>query len=1141
MNTKETILWAVKVGDEDWQEQIITTDENQIEAAKEWASNNGFDRFRVAKIDLGVKPDFVSTLNMFEMGGSVNKRTLVVLDEGNGKIINDLFNEWNNISTSEEYENWIKKVKNTSFGTYGTITLNQVLENFEFDKSNVNEVKKRDFKKELNNAINKYEMGGEIYKRGGVVGQEIVFDDGGEENTGVIQEVNEITGDYVVDTDDGRTVLAQHDIDVISLGEMRKKPRDASRKKLFGLFEDGGNVDEMKIYFVPKTTIGGNPVQKTELRNYVKSFFSHLDKKENTINYYFSFDNNLGEVSVNNESDKERILSILKLWDFEDATKRYSSKMAKGGNVEKNIYKLRAEGLNDFLAFLQNGMYFRVKSFTVEIIGVPDVVVSFETDASLSEIKSKLREIPDSHVMLQTIEPINEYTGERTDEYAKGGNVKTAKIGDILTASTGVELKVVDYDPLFGGRVKVIRMDEYSDGTTSQWMPLSKFKSSSKMAKGASVDSNLKDSTYIPNRDIVSITIKKDGKNLKLTAKDILDGIYYKGVSKEKQSNGRGWESLQKGEKITDISQFEVGEVYLNYNPQFNSKNLIRITNTDKTGLKRPLVYASFVRNNGLEEDFAIWDYDLKDNEYYKPKSNEKITKGESTTFEVDDIVYNTRTKNVGLVRLKSNSQGKTKTDADGNVKTSELEIYNPIKFTHQKDAKAAPSTTKEIDSRGLYNPFSIDKINNLLWKSISDKFDSIYFTDYSTDKKLIADQVKADKTAYTWDGTRSGFRETLSWEEAESAFKKLLTEDEKNLIEISYNSEEYADAEEHDAETEYKTITVFRKDLMAKGGEVKATKNEDINECKKLVKAFCKEYGKTFNINEKEILSKVSFDAFKGHGASVFIGLNISSNINNLKVGEIKPTTSYISLSSDINPNGVSKEIGIARTYVIDFVIKGNQRKRGGGSEESTFFKAYQYGVTIDEVMDKFENKVLYDLFPLEQKNEIKYRMLKVYAKGGMTEHGLKVGDEIMGYTDNVNELHVINRKNNDEWHSVDLDDGKRYAKGGSVEGEVIYEPGIMISKPYYFKEGGIFTLEGYRINNKFYDNVTSTFIIAKGISTKAQAFKKAQAFYDFVKQAKTKESFDALTEKFISDWNKNKMEQGGKTSSTGWKHKMK
>jgi hypothetical protein len=59
------------------------------------------------------------------------------------------------------------------------------------------------------------------------------------------------------------------------------------------------------------------------------------------------------------------------------------------------------------------------------------------------------------------------------EEYASGGKVK---VGDTLTASTGVKVKVVEYDPMFGGRVKIERMDEYATGNPSQWMPLSKFK-----------------------------------------------------------------------------------------------------------------------------------------------------------------------------------------------------------------------------------------------------------------------------------------------------------------------------------------------------------------------------------------------------------------------------------------------------------------------------------------------------------------------------------------------------------------------------------------------------------------------------------------------------------------------------------------
>jgi hypothetical protein len=92
-----------------------------------------------------------------------------------------------------------------------------------------------------------------IYATGGVVGQEIVFDDNGEENTGVIKEIHETTGDYIVYTDDGRTTLAQLDRDVISLGGMRKKARmmDAPRKR-FGFFGKGGGIfgESAKLEFV---------------------------------------------------------------------------------------------------------------------------------------------------------------------------------------------------------------------------------------------------------------------------------------------------------------------------------------------------------------------------------------------------------------------------------------------------------------------------------------------------------------------------------------------------------------------------------------------------------------------------------------------------------------------------------------------------------------------------------------------------------------------------------------------------------------------------------------------------------------------------------------------------------------------------
>jgi hypothetical protein len=108
-----------------------------------------------------------------------------------------------------------------------------------------------------------------------------------------------------------------------------------------------------------------------------------------------------------------------------------------------------------------------------------------------------------------------------------------------------------------------------------------------------------------------------------------------------------------------------------------------------------------------------------------------------------------------------------------------------------------------------------------------------------------------------------------------------------------------------------------------------------------------------------------------------------------------------------------------------------------------------------------------------------------------------------------------------------------RKMTTGGDVT--PIFESGVMISKPYYFFEKGFFTTEEYRIDNKFYNNVRASFVIANGIATKDQALKKANAFYEFVKSAQSKEQYDDLSEQFIIK--NRKMAQGG---SMGWKHKM-
>jgi len=56
------ILFAVKVGEPDYAEQLITEVESRIPGASDWARKNGFDRLRVAEIADG-PPDFTKVLN----------------------------------------------------------------------------------------------------------------------------------------------------------------------------------------------------------------------------------------------------------------------------------------------------------------------------------------------------------------------------------------------------------------------------------------------------------------------------------------------------------------------------------------------------------------------------------------------------------------------------------------------------------------------------------------------------------------------------------------------------------------------------------------------------------------------------------------------------------------------------------------------------------------------------------------------------------------------------------------------------------------------------------------------------------------------------------------------------------------------
>jgi len=102
-----------------------------------------------------------------------------------------------------------------------------------------------------------------------------------------------------------------------------------------------------------------------------------------------------------------------------------------------------------------------------------------------------------------------------------------------------------------------------------------------------------------------------------------------------------------------------------------------------------------------------------------------------------------------------------------------------------------------------------------------------------------------------------------------------------------------------------------------------------------------------------------------------------------------------------------------------------------------------YDIDITFDsisELEEKVEEgiKEITEWFDGSKYNESteKLRIVRM-AKGGMTEHGLEIGDEIIEnrrFGRGDEELVVYNRKNKEK-HFVNLDEGKRYKKGGITE----------------------------------------------------------------------------------------------------------
>lgn len=75
---------------------------------------------------------------------------------------------------------------------------------------------------------------------------------------------------------------------------------------------------------------------------------------------------------------------------------------------------------------------------------------------------------------------------------------------------------------------------------------------------------------------------------------------------------------------------------------------------------------------------------------------NSAVRVSSSNTSE-GDLVYNTESKTVGIVRAVYGKEGQIRTDSDGVVSEKKLQKYDRSK-SYQSKAKIAPSTKREAN-----------------------------------------------------------------------------------------------------------------------------------------------------------------------------------------------------------------------------------------------------------------------------------------------------------------------------------------------------------------------------------------------------------------------------------------------------------
>jgi hypothetical protein len=76
-------------------------------------------------------------------------------------------------------------------------------------------------------------------------------------------------------------------------------------------------------------------------------------------------------------------------------------------------YKFRAECRHDYDCLLQILPTEPNNEVIEPSDGFPDIEVEFDLNITIDKLRDLMREVEDGHVMVQTVMPIDEYTGDR--------------------------------------------------------------------------------------------------------------------------------------------------------------------------------------------------------------------------------------------------------------------------------------------------------------------------------------------------------------------------------------------------------------------------------------------------------------------------------------------------------------------------------------------------------------------------------------------------------------------------------------------------------------------------------------------------------------------------------------------------------